>query len=151
MPPTSHVFATWRSQTTVAWNGALTWSELSAESERLVAEHTAWGYDVRLVEENEIRRLEPQLVAQPPVAAYAPGEGALDPVAATSVLVGAAMEAGAQLVKGSEVKALANTGGRVSGVVLPGGTIEADMVVIAAGTESKALCADIGIELPVES
>ena len=135
----------------VDWNGALTWSENPTESERVVAEHTAWGYDVRLVERDEIRQLEPQLVALPPVAAYAPGEGALDPVAATLTLVGAAMEAGAKLIKGSEVKALANTDGCVSGVVLPSGAIEADIVVIAAGTDSTALCADIGIELPVES
>ena len=100
-------------------NGALTWSEDPAESERAVAEHTAWGYDVRLVEEDEIRRLEPHLVAPPPVAAHAPGEGALDPVAATLALVGAAREAGARLVKGTEVKALATTDGRVSGVALP--------------------------------
>ena len=134
----------------VDWNGALTWSEEPAESERAVAEHTAWGYDVRLVEEDEIRRLEPRLVAPPPVAAFAPGEGALDPVAATLTLVGAAVEAGARLVKEAEVRALAHTDGRVSGVVLSGGAIKADVVVLAAGTDSAALCAYIGIELPVE-
>ena len=135
----------------VDWNGALTWSESPTESERVVAEHTAWGYDVRLVEMDEIRRLEPQLVSPPPVAAFVPGEGALDPVAATLTLVGAAIEAGARLIRGSEVKALAHTDGRVSGVVLSSGAIEADIVVIAAGTDSTALCANIGIELPVKS
>ena len=133
----------------VEWNGALTWTEDPAESERAVAEHAAWGYDVRLVGKDEIRRLEPKLAAPPPVAAYAPGEGALDPIAATVTLVGAAVEAGARLVEESEVKALAHTDGRVSGVVLPGGAIEADTVVLAAGTDSTALCADIGIALPV--
>ena len=78
-------------------------------------------------------------------------EGALDPVAATLALVGAAVEAGARLVTGSEVKALAHTDGRISGVVLPDGAFEADTVVLAAGTDSTALCADIGIALPVES
>ena len=136
----------------IDWNGALTWTANPADSERLVAEHTAWGYDVGLVERDEIRRLEPRLAAPPPVAAHAPGEGALDPVAATLTLVRAAMEAGAQLVEGTEVQGLATTDGRVRGVVLPGGTtIEADTVVLAAGTSSKALCAGIGIELPVES
>ena len=115
----------------------------------MVAEHTTWGYDVRLVERDEIRRLEPHFVAPPPIAAYAPGEGALDPTAATISLVRAATEAGARLVSGSEVKALASTDGRVSGVILPSGAVEADIVVIAAGTDSTALCADIGIELPV--
>ena len=133
----------------VEWNGALTWSEDPAESERAVAEYTAWGYDVRLVETDEIRRLEPRLAAPPPVAAYAPGEGALDPISATLTLVGAAVEAGARLVEESEVKALAHTDGRVSGVVLADGAIEADTVVLAAGTDSTALCADIGIALPV--
>ena len=132
-------------------NLAITWSENPAESERLVTEHTARGHDVRLVERDEIRRLEPRLAAPPPLAAHAPGEGALDPVAATLTLVRAAVEAGARLVEGTEVQGLATTDGRVSGVVLPSGTIEADTVVLAAGTNSKALCAGIGIELPVES
>ena len=135
----------------IDWNGALTWSGSPADSERLVAEHTAWGYDVRLVESDEIRRLEPHLAEPPPVAAYASGEGALDPVAATRTLVDAAVEVGARLVSETEVKALATTDGRVRGVVLPNGTIEADVVVLAAGTGSTALCADIGIELPVAS
>ena len=135
----------------IDWNGALSWSADPAESERLVTEHTAWGYDVRLVERDEIHRLEPHLAAPPPVAAHAPGEGALDPAAATRTLVHAAVEAGAQLVEGTEVQGLATTDGRVSGVVLPNGTIEADTVVLAAGTNSKVICADIGIELPVES
>ena len=134
----------------IDWNGALSWSEDPAESERLVTEHTAWGYDVRLVERDEIHRLEPHLAAPPPVAAYAPGEGALDPAAATLTLVHAAVDAGAQLVEGTEVRGLATTDGRVRGVVLPSGTIEADTVVLAAGTRSKALCAGIGIELPVD-
>ena len=133
----------------IDWNGALAWSEDPAESERAVAEHTAWGYDVRLVEQDEIRRLEPKLAAPPPVADFAPGEGALDPIAATRTLVRAAVEAGARLVTESEVKALARTDDRVSGVVLPDGTLEADTVVLAAGTDSTALCADIGIALPV--
>ena len=126
---------------TIDWNGALTWSGNPAKSERLVAEHIAWGHAVRLVERDEIRRLVPRLAAPPLVAAHAPGEGALDPVAATLTLVRAAVESGARLVEGSEVQRLASTDGRVSGVVLPSGTIEADTVVLAAGTNSKAICA----------
>ena len=135
----------------IDWNGALTWSTNPSESERLVTEHTASGHDVRLVGRDEIRRLEPRLAAPPPVAAHAAGEGTLDPVAATLTLVRAAVEAGAQLVEGSEVQGLATTDGRVCGVVLPSGTVEADTVVLAAGTSSKAICAGIGVELPVAS
>ena len=61
----------------VDWKGSLTWSEYPADSERLVTEHTAWGYGVRLVERDEIGWLEPRLVAPPPVAAFAPGDACL--------------------------------------------------------------------------
>ena len=33
----------------IDWNGALTWSENPAESERLVTAHTAWGYHADVV------------------------------------------------------------------------------------------------------
>ena len=135
----------------VDWNGSLSWSEDPGDSERLVAEHAGWGHAVRLVERDEIGRLEPLLAALPPVAAFAPGEGALDPVAATTALVRAAVEAGARLVGESEVRALADTDGRVAGVVLSNGAIEADVVVLSAGTDSVALCAGVGVALPVAS
>ena len=107
---------------------------------------------MRLVERDEIGRLEPRLAAPPPVAAYAPGEGGRSiPSPRPRALVRAAVEAGARLVGDSEVWALAGTDGRVSGVVLPGGAIEADVVVLAAGTDSVALCAGVGVALPVAS
>ena len=133
----------------VDWNGSFTWSEDPADSERLVTEHAAWGDEVRLVERDEIGRFEPRLSVPPPVATYAPGEGAIDPVAATTALVRAAVEAGARLVGDSEVQALASTDGRISGVVLSSGVIEADVVVLAAGTDSVPLCAGVGVALPV--
>ena len=131
----------------VDWNGALTWSADPTESERLVAEHTAWGYDVRLVEKDEIRRLEPHLDVLPKVAAYVAGEGALDPVAATMTLVDAAIEAGATIIYGTVVKALVNTDDRVAGVVLSSGTVEADVVVIAAGTGSTSVLSHQNIRI----
>ena len=39
----------------------------------------------------------------------------------------------------------------ITPAVAPSGTIEADTVVLAAGTSSKTLCAGIDFELPVES
>ena len=54
----------------------LTRSGNPVESERVVTEHAAWGYDVRLVKRDEIRRLEPRLAAPPPVATHASGGSA---------------------------------------------------------------------------
>ncbi len=134
----------------IDWRGALTWSADPAASERAVAEHAAWGYDVRLVEARNIAVLEPNLVAPPPVAVYAPSEGALDPVAATGALVAAAGEKGARLIAHDGVAGLdRDDGGRIAGVRLGTGAVAADVVVLAAGAGSAALCAGIGVDLPV--
>ena len=85
------------------------------------------------------------------MAAYAPTEGALDPVAATRALVAAAEETGARLMAHRTVAGLDADEYRVRGVRLDTGTVEADVVVLAAGAGSSALCAGIGIDLPLSS
>jgi glycine/D-amino acid oxidase-like deaminating enzyme len=135
----------------VDWCGALSWTRDLAETERLVREHAAWGYDVRLVERDEIAALEPNLVDPPRLAAFAASEGAVDPALATSVLVEAARTAGAEIRLETEVTALAVHGHRITGLRTQDDMIDADRVVLAAGTEAPALCAPLGLEMPVRS
>jgi glycine/D-amino acid oxidase-like deaminating enzyme len=59
----------------VQWTGGLLWDLPEAELRAFVSQQSAWGYDVRLVEGDEISKLEPNVIAPPPVAAYAQGEG----------------------------------------------------------------------------
>ena len=135
----------------IDWCGALTWTRNPADSERMVRDHEAHGHDLRLVDAREIGALEPGLAFPPECAAYAPGEGGIDPVAATDVLIRAAREAGAQLRLSSPVHALTTDRGRVVGVATTDGTIAADNIVVAAGLGSVALCAPVGIALPVDA
>ncbi|MEQ8394058.1 FAD-binding oxidoreductase [Thalassobaculum sp.] len=134
----------------INWCGALSWNRDPARTERFVREHQAHGYDVRLVEREEIARLEPGLLQLPDCAAYAAGEGAVDPVAVTETLVRAAQGAGAEIRTGTEAAALATSGGRIAGVVTADGRIEADVVVLAAGTGVRALGQTIGVTVPVD-
>ncbi|EDP65478.1 oxidase [alpha proteobacterium BAL199] len=134
----------------INWCGALSWSRDPAKTERFVREHEAHGYDVRLVAREQIALLEPNLLDVPDCAAHAGGEGAIDPVAATEALVRAARKAGAEIRTGTEVTALAMTGGRVAGVATPHGAIDADVVVLAAGTGVRVLGETIGVTLPVD-
>ena len=135
----------------IDWCGALTWTNNPADSERMVRDHVAHGHELRLVDRSDIVALEPGLAVPPECAAYAPGEGGIDPVAATDQLVRAAREAGAQLHLSSPVHALATERGRVVGVLTKDGIVAADCVVVAAGLGSVALCAPLGIELPVDA
>ena len=113
--------------------------------------HASWGYDVRLVARDEFRLLEPNLKEPPEVAAFAASEGALDPVAASNTLVQAARDAGASVHLTTEVVALRASGGRVAGVVTTQGPVEGDLVVMAAGLETPALCQALGVAVPIDS
>jgi glycine/D-amino acid oxidase-like deaminating enzyme len=135
----------------VNWCGALTWNRNLADTERFAREHAAWGYNVRLVERDEIAVLEPNLIEPPDYAAYAASEGALEPVAATETLVHGARQAGTEIRLATEVVALTSNDNRITGIRTNHGTIDADVVVLAAGTEAAVLSEPLGVVLPVDS
>ncbi|UNX54198.1 FAD-binding oxidoreductase [Georgenia sp. TF02-10] len=129
----------------VHWRGALVWDEepLGADA-RL-------GPDERLLEAAEVARLEPHLRvrARPTRALHLPDHGAIDPVAVTQALVGAAQDHGAELVASSVVTALTLRDGRVVGVQASTGFVPAETVVVTAGVDAPVLCASLGFGLPV--
>ena len=135
----------------VAWTGALSWDADLAETERLIAHHATTGYDVRLVTASEISELESGLIAPPRAAAYAPGEGSVDPVVATRAFCAAARQAGAELRFGERVTGLTRAGGRVTGLALESGELDAEMVVLAAGVGSADLARGVGVDLPLRA
>jgi glycine/D-amino acid oxidase-like deaminating enzyme len=135
----------------IDWCGALSWSSDPRQDEAMVRDHAAHGYDIRLIGRDEIAVLEPALLSPPECAAFAPGEGALDPVATTDVLIRAARAAGAAVKLTTPVMALAADDGRVSGVVTGSGTIAADRIVLATGLGTAALCAPLGIAPAIDT
>jgi len=135
----------------VTWCGALSWDRDLAETERLVASHAAAGYDVRLVERAEVAALEPALRDPPVVAAYAPVEGAVDPVAVTTTLVDAARQAGAEIRTGTAAGPIETAGDRVVGLRLGDETLPADTIVAAAGMGNLTLCESVGLTLPIHA
>ncbi|HEX5078543.1 MAG TPA: FAD-binding oxidoreductase, partial [Geminicoccaceae bacterium] len=134
----------------VAWRGCLIWDLPDDELEAFARRHAAWGYDVRLVEQEEIAALEPHLIAPPARAAYAAGDATVEPAAATRALLAAAERLGAVVRLDTGVTDLATGPGGVR-VVIGAGTLEADICVIAAGVATETLCARIGVALPMRS
>jgi glycine/D-amino acid oxidase-like deaminating enzyme len=133
--------------TAVDWCGSLRWQETPEQTATFVSAQRRLGFEVEALEGAAIAEREPALLAPPPLAAWAPREGALDAAAATAALVHAACETGnARLVTGT-VTALRIRGERIRGVCLDGQTIDSDVVVVAAGTESADLCASAGVRL----
>jgi glycine/D-amino acid oxidase-like deaminating enzyme len=135
----------------VDWCGALTWREDPAATERFARSRAARGEDVRLIERDEIARLEPGLIEPPACAAYAASEGALDPLVATDGLVRRARQLGANFRLGTAATALASKSGKIVGVRAGEDLLEADIVVLAAGVDSSALCAPLGVVAPIDA
>ena len=114
-----------------------------------------WGMRVdRLTPAQATAELEPDLVIDPDAVAVVylvHRSGWLDPVAPAHAALRAGVERyGAAVVHG-EVAALPTSGGMIERIVLADGrTIEADVVVNAAGPDGAALAALAGATIPVE-
>ena len=98
---------------------------------------------------SQIAALEPNLQDVPERAVWTPTDGGVDPVRTTEALLHAARALGARVVLGAGVAALKVGRGRAEGVVCAAGFYPAATVVLAAGTGVGALCAPLGVALPV--
>jgi glycine/D-amino acid oxidase-like deaminating enzyme len=130
----------------VRWTGSLSWSEGPPEpgAPGSGPEPGSW------ISAAEIAALEPGLRRPPQQAMYAPGDGAIDPVAVTQALLRAARNYGAQVLHAT-VTGVRPSGGRAAGLETSGGFLPAERVVLAAGTGVPALCSPLGAGLPVEA
>ena len=100
---------------------------------------------------SRVLELEPHLKHPPEQALYKAEEGALDPAQATRTLIEGAKAQGADVRTHTQVLGFRTRHGQVVAVETTTGMLEADGVVIAAGTGIKALTGLLGMPLPVEA
>ena len=131
----------------VTFCGGLIWDLPPDELEAYATEHTGWGYGIRRVDAAEALGVEPGLKSPPDFALHVAEEGMVEPAIAAQVLL---RDAGVP-VRTTKVGALIERGGRVAGVSTEAGPIEADEVVVAAGTETAALLETAGLSLKLEA
>ena len=138
----------------VQWGGTVQWQSEPARAEALrrgVVAQQAWGYSTRLVDAAELRRLVPTLEPGPVAAAsFCEEEATVDPVAATTLLLEAAVSHGAVVRHPATVASFDLNGQQVRGVRVGGETIAVDAVVLATGVELPALAALLGLAVPMQ-
>ena len=133
--------------------GKVSWESDDTAAEQLVArvrQLQSWGYPTRLIDAAELKRLEPSLDVGPVVAAeYSENEGQVEP----QLVVNAGLRRLGQLdgrvhsdtvVDGFERE----TDGSIRSALTTRGRVEADAVVLAAGTDTTALAALAGVNVP---
>lgn len=106
------------------------------------------GVDSELLSADRVEDVVPGLRIPFTAALYAGSDGHADPVKATEAYARAAERAGARVLRGRTVRAIAVRGGRVTGVRTDAGALAAGTVVCAAGSASRALLRTAGVRLP---
>src|SRR5204863_6037003 len=136
------------------WGGSVEWygdDRRAAEFREEIRHHQAWGYPTHVVDEQRLRELErhvePGRVA---LAAHAEIEGSADPVGATDVLLARAARAGAHVVYPAEVTGLDERNGRLRAIRTSAGDVEADVLIVACGTDTPRVAAMAGIHVPLK-
>lgn len=133
----------------IAWQGALCWEETGAAFDAQRDHLAALGYDVTEIDSAAFARLEPHVATPPERALHFPQEAAADSPVVAQRLLDAATQAGARRVRGVQVIELVEKSGQIIGIRTEGGETHADHVLIAAGTGTAAVMAQVGSPLPM--
>jgi glycine/D-amino acid oxidase-like deaminating enzyme len=147
----------------LAMHGGLMVAETDAERNLLARKcevEIRGGLPVRVLEGPELRRMAPYLADCVRCASYCESEGHANPRLVTPAYAAAARAHGAEITAGSRLRALEpRSGGWRLRIGRPGAaqgsdantlTVDAELVLIAAGAWSRELVAAHGIELPLE-
>jgi glycine oxidase len=125
---------------------------LDEQQERALVARRAWqharGLRAELLDERELRALEPRLGSGARAGLRLPDEGHVNARSLARALSQAAAMAGAQFLQGRYVRRVLIAGGRAQGLELDGETLAAGTVVIAAGSWSS-LVEGSGVPPPI--
>ena len=106
------------------------------------------GLDIRMMDRDEIKSLEPRIGPEVVAASYSPHDGAADPIKLLRALHTALQALGAPVSSGPPVDAIEPTS---AGYRLSRGaeSIEAGRVIVAAGLGTRKIAGRLGVDLPI--
>ena len=142
----------------LVWGGELRWAATAAGAAKLterVRTLQSWGYRIRLLDEEQVHRLEPGLVTGSVAAAsYSTADGHVDPVRVIRACLQRVTARGGKVhtntaVSGFELAPVDDGKREVVRVGTGQGDFAADAVVLAAGPDTPDVAALAGVEIPM--
>lgn len=123
-----------------------------SEYEAMLRDAQAAGYDepVELLGADEVRKLEPAVGERVVGGLHAPSERYVRPERLARSLADFLRADGVDVREHCDALALERRDGSWA-VATPGGDVEADAVVVAAGVWARTLLAEIGVRIPMEA
>ncbi len=107
------------------------------------------GLDVRMIDGDEVRQINPYLSREVTCASYCPTDGHANPLTTTLGFYKMARRMGVRFITGEPVKSLEIIRGRVRRVITPNNIYEADKILVAAGLDSRPVLTSVGIDIPM--
>ena len=141
----------------VTWGGELRWAATDAGAAALAAQAEAlqaWGYPTRILDEGEVRGLEPDLRFDAFTAAsYTYSDGHVDTLAVMRACLAAAQKNGAVLragvpVTGVEIERSRSGTARAVGVRIGEESVPCNAVALVGGADMPALAEMAGLKVP---
>lgn len=112
---------------------------------------SACGLDVRMIDGEEVRRINPYLSEEVTVASWCPTDGHANPLTTTLGYYKMARRFGVRFITGEPVVELQMVRGKVRRVVTPSHVYEGESVLVAAGLASRKIVNTVGIDVPMDS
>ena len=110
----------------------------------------ACGLDVRMIDGNEVRRINPHLSLEVTVASWCPTDGHANPLTTTLGFYKMARRLGARFITGEPVTELRTVKGKIRKVITPNNVYEGEQVLVAAGLHSREILGTVGIDVPMD-
>lgn len=107
------------------------------------------GLDVKMIDGDEVRRINPYLSDEVTCASWCPTDGHANPLTTTLGYYKMARRLGVRFITGEKAVGLKKIKGRLRQVVTPEHVYEAECIVVAAGYASRELVATVGIDIPM--
>ena len=110
----------------------------------------ACGLDVRMIDGDEVRRINPHLSHEVTVASWCPTDGHANPLTTTLGFYKMARRLGARFITGEPVTELRTVKGKIRKVITPNNVYEGEQVLVAAGLHSREILGTVGIDVPID-
>ena len=110
----------------------------------------ACGLDVRMIDGDEVRRINRHLSHEVTVASGCPTDGHANPLTTTLGFYKMARRLGARFITGEPVTELRTVKGKIRKVITPNNVYEGEQVLVAAGLHSREILGTVGIDVPMD-
>lgn len=110
----------------------------------------ACGLDVRMIDGDEVRAINPYLSDEVIGASWCPTDGHANPLTTTLGYYKMARRLGARFITEEPVLALKKIKGHLRQVITAENVYECDTVILAAGLGSRDIAATVGIDIPMQ-